>query len=124
MGIVTMEQKISEQARDIELKDIKIESLENIIRRRDQQQVDHSSQIVAALEDKVSGLEGDREKLIKDNISLIRQIDHYKEEIERQKKMANDKHRANELKIKVRHFDIKFKQSLEERGQQMERQIE
>jgi hypothetical protein len=43
MGIVTMEQKISEQARDIELKDIKIESLENIIRRRDQQQVDHSS---------------------------------------------------------------------------------
>jgi len=27
---------------------------------------------VAALEDKVNGLEGDREKLIKDNISLIR----------------------------------------------------
>lgn len=35
--LIELEQKASEQTRDIELKDIKIESLESILRRRDQQ---------------------------------------------------------------------------------------
>lgn len=63
---------MSERQRDIELRDIKIESLESILKKRDAERQEHSSQVVAALEDKVRGLEGDREKLIKDNVKLIR----------------------------------------------------
>ena len=64
----------------MDLKDIKIESLENVLKKRDQQVQEHSSQLVAALEDKVRGLESDREKLITDNVSLIKSIDRIKEE--------------------------------------------
>ena len=35
---------------------------------------------MAALEEKVRALEGDREKLITDNVSLIKSIDRIKEE--------------------------------------------
>jgi hypothetical protein len=35
------------------------------------------------LEEKVANLESDRNKLIKDNIALIRQIEHFKQEIDK-----------------------------------------
>lgn len=38
-----LEQSLSEKERDLELKDIKIESLENILKRRDAQQADQAS---------------------------------------------------------------------------------
>jgi hypothetical protein len=50
------------------------------MKKRDQQVQEHSSQLVAALEDKIRGLESDREKLITDNVSLIKSIDRIKEE--------------------------------------------
>jgi hypothetical protein len=35
--IINLEQQLGEKSRDIELKDVKIESLESIMQRRDQQ---------------------------------------------------------------------------------------
>jgi len=61
------------------LQSIKIESLENIVKRRDQANSETNSQFVSALEKKISQLEQDREKLITDNISLIRQLEKLKE---------------------------------------------
>ena len=65
------------------MKDIKIESLESILKRREAQANDNTNQVVNQLEERIRSLESDREKLIKDNVSLIRQIEHYKEDYER-----------------------------------------
>lgn len=40
---------------------------------------------MASLEEKLRAIEGDREKLIKDNMTLIRQLQHYGGEQERHK---------------------------------------
>ncbi|TNV85656.1 hypothetical protein FGO68_gene10137 [Halteria grandinella] len=92
--LVQLEQDLNERGRDIELKDIKIESLEAIIKKRETAQSDHTAQIAAQLEDKVALLEADREKLIKDNIALIRQIDHFKEEHDKNMKFI---HKQDEI---------------------------
>ncbi len=68
--MIELEQRSQEFERDIELRDIKIESLESIIKKREQQA--NGSHNANELEEKVRGLENDRDKLIKDNISLIR----------------------------------------------------
>jgi hypothetical protein len=70
--LVESQSQLTEKNRDIELHLIKIESLENIVKRREQLNNDHSSQLVAALEHKLNQLDQDRQKLISDNISLIR----------------------------------------------------
>ena len=70
--LIECQSQVTEKDRDIELHMIKIESLENIVKRREQTTSDYSSQLVAALEDKVNQLDQDRQKLISDNISLIR----------------------------------------------------
>ena len=70
--VAELETLLSDKDRDIELHKIKIESLENIVKRRELNNSEHSSQLVAALEDKVNQLDQDRQKLISDNISLIR----------------------------------------------------
>lgn len=41
-------------------------------------------------ENKVKSLENDREKLIKDNISLIKQIEHFRDDNDRSKRVIND----------------------------------
>ena len=49
------------------------------MKRRELLHNDHSSQVMATQDEKIRHLESDREKLIKDNISLIKQIEHFKE---------------------------------------------
>jgi hypothetical protein len=66
------EQALQERSRDLELRDIKIESLESVLKRRDQQLNESTSETLRVYESKVKGLESDRDKLIKDNIALIR----------------------------------------------------
>ncbi len=44
--------------------------MENIIRKREGERQD--AKVVGALEEKIRGLEADREKLITDNVQLIR----------------------------------------------------
>ena len=66
------EQALLERSRDLELRDIKIESLESVLKRRDQQLNESTSETLRVYESKVKGLESDRDKLIKDNIALIR----------------------------------------------------
>ena len=80
MALLQYEAQLSERQRDIDLKDIKIESLESILRKRDQVSQEHASHVIAAIEEKVRNLESDREKLITDNVSLIKQIDRAREE--------------------------------------------
>ena len=55
--LVECQTQVTEKNRDIELHTIKIESLENIVKRREHQTHEHQSQLVAALEDKVNQLE-------------------------------------------------------------------
>ena len=74
------EQALQERSRDLELRDIKIESLESVLKRRDQQLNDSTSETLRVYESKVKGLETDRDKLIKDNIALIRQIERFRDD--------------------------------------------
>ncbi len=43
ISLLNYEQQLSELKRDLDLKDIKIESLENVMKKRDQQVQEHSS---------------------------------------------------------------------------------
>jgi hypothetical protein len=63
--------------RDLELKDVKIQSLEAIVQKREQS-VDFST---LKLEEKLRMLELDKEKLIKDNVTLIRENEYLKEHL-------------------------------------------
>ena len=54
---------------------------------------------MAALEDKVRALESDREKLITDNVSLIKSIDRIKEENAQIKQSYEEARRGFEDKL-------------------------
>jgi hypothetical protein len=51
--VIEYQAQITEKNRDIELQTIKIESLENIVKRRDHQATETNSQLISAMEDKV-----------------------------------------------------------------------
>ncbi len=77
--MVQLESSLNDKARDLELKDIKIESLSSVIARRDAQL--ENSGNVGQFEERVRGLETDKEKLIRDNVTLIRENEHLKEQV-------------------------------------------
>ena len=76
--VVEKEQCLLERERDLELKDVKIQSLESILQKRDIS-LDFSSNNMSKYEDKLKQLENDREKLIKDNVTLIRESEMLKD---------------------------------------------
>jgi chromosome segregation ATPase len=119
--LICLEQQANEQQRDLELKDIKIESLENILKRRDQQTADNASHVVSQLEDKLRALEGDREKLIKDNMALIRQLQHFSNEHEKHKWQS---HEQNSKQDEITRLYASNLKALEDRCRYLERQLE
>lgn len=106
---------MSEKVRDVELRDIKIESLENIIKKRDMQQSENQSHIVKILEDKIQGLESDRQKLISDNLALIKQIERLREEIGWQQ--SQDTHGVKTLEDRCRNLQWQLDQVRREKLQ-------
>jgi len=77
-SVIENEQALQERLRDLELKDVKIQSLEAIIQKREQS-IDFTS---IKLEERMRLLEGDKEKLIKDNVTLIRENEYLKEHLQ------------------------------------------
>lgn len=92
-SVIETEQSLQDRLRDLELKDVKIQSLESILQKRDQS-IDFSSTNLSKLEDKIRALESDKEKLIKDNVTLIRENEYLKEQINVTLKEEQEKFRS------------------------------
>lgn len=73
--IINAEQEVQEKMRDIELKDVKIESLQKIIKKRG---FSENNQGGLGDTQKLRQLKSDTEKLISDNMVLIKENDELK----------------------------------------------
>ena len=76
-ALVEVEAAVGERERDLQLKEAKIESLKSILKRRE----DITEQVGRMEESKVASLEQDRQKLIRDNLVLIKEVQALKEQI-------------------------------------------
>lgn len=98
MKSINADQELEDVKRDIELKDVKIESLQNIIKKRgfdsgnsnsqapsqnkfSEAELDLLKKQMKSLSDKLSGLENQREKMIQDNILLINENESLKSRV-------------------------------------------
>ena len=80
---INAEQELSDIKRDLELRDIKIESLQNIIKKRgfntetgrsgldDTQQINQQKLMIARLESDLKVYQNEKVKLVQDNLVLI-----------------------------------------------------
>ncbi|CDW71802.1 UNKNOWN [Stylonychia lemnae] len=126
--IIEQEQNLQDKLRDLELKDVKIQSMESILQKRDMS-IDFSSNNINKFEDKIRGLEMDKEKLIKDNVTLIRENEYLKEQInttireEQEKFRSYNEERSNKQEEIQRLLETNL-QTLEDRCQLLEQQID
>eukprot|EP00347_Sterkiella_histriomuscorum_P005752 403355403 len=126
--IIEQEQNVQEKIRDLELKDVKIQSLESILQKRDMS-LDFSSTNINKYEDKIRKLEADRENLIKDNITLIKENEYLKEQINITMRDEQEKFRVYNEEKSQKQEEIQRLletnlQTLEDRCQLLEQQIE